>query len=122
MGLDMYLYTKNENGDVSNELAYWRKANQVHNYFVTVVQGDNDDCGEYNLTVSDLVALKHLCQDVLDDKSLAKELLPTSEGFFFGSTQYDSNYFGNLAYTVEVCEKAIACLNEGIRVVYSSSW
>lgn len=120
MGLDMYLYAKNDNG--SKELGYWRKANQVHNYFVSTVQNDNDDCGEYDLTVSDLVTLKHLCQDVLDDKSLAKELLPTSEGFFFGSTEYDSDYFDDLAYTVEVCEEAIACLNEGIRVVYSSSW
>ena len=25
--------------------AYWRKANQIHNWFVTNIQGGNDNCG-----------------------------------------------------------------------------
>jgi hypothetical protein len=38
---------------------------------------------------------------VLDDTSLAEELLPTEAGFFFGSTLYDEDYVENLEYTVE---------------------
>lgn len=122
MGLDMYLFTRNENGDLGDEIAYWRKANHVHGFFVDVVQKCNDDCGDYNLTLSDLETLKHTCEDVLDNPRLAKELLPTMDGFFFGATDYDSRYFGSLSYTVEACNKAIACIQEGKTVVYSSSW
>src|ERR1700740_712435 len=32
---------------VLDEIAYWRKANQVHHWFVDIVQKGTDDCGEY---------------------------------------------------------------------------
>jgi len=32
---------------VVEEVAYWRKANQIHKWFVDNVQGGNDDCKEY---------------------------------------------------------------------------
>lgn len=38
---------------------------------------------------------------VLDDTSLAEELLPTEAGFFFGSTLYDEDYVESLEETVE---------------------
>ena len=122
MGLDMYLFSKNDNGDVSNKLAYWRKANAIHNYFVSAVQNDNDDCGDYLVTESDLVTLKELCKDILEDRSLAEELLPTTEGFFFGSVEYNDGYFDNLQYTMDVCDQAINHIKNGNEVVYSSSW
>ena len=38
---------------------------------------------------------------VLEDSSLAEELLPTQSGFFFGSTLYDESYVLDLKNTVE---------------------
>lgn len=56
MGLDMYLVRKKKYAkkDWKNmeELAYWRKANQIHNYFVTEVvkPKDTDEYdGDYKL-------------------------------------------------------------------------
>lgn len=36
------------------------------------------------------------CNKVLADHSKAEELLPTMDGFFFGSTEYDDYYFDDV--------------------------
>ena len=36
---------------------------------------------------------------MLSDRSQAEELLPTTSGFFFGSTEYDEYYFEELERT-----------------------
>ena len=45
---------------------------------------------------------KRLYEDglVVEDPSVAKELLPTSDGFFFGGTDYDEWYINDLKRTV----------------------
>ena len=40
--------------EITERVGYWRKANHIHKWFVDNVQGGNDDCGDY------LVSLK-LC-------------------------------------------------------------
>ena len=47
------------------ELAYWRKANMIHKWFVDNVQHGKDDCGEYELTKKDCQKLLKACQSVL---------------------------------------------------------
>jgi len=37
--------------------AYWRKANQIHNWFVDNVQGGDDDCREYGVSIEHLKEL-----------------------------------------------------------------
>lgn len=44
---------------------YWRKANQIHLWFVKNVQSDNDDCGRYYVTEEKLTELRDLCREVL---------------------------------------------------------
>ena len=36
-----------------------------------------------------------------------KELLPTADGFFFGSTEYDEYYLKDIKNTIEILEKVI---------------
>ena len=55
----------------------------------------------------------------IKDPSVAQELLPTTEGCFFGSTGYDEYYIADLELTKKICEEAIA---EGGEFSYSSSW
>ena len=47
------------------EVAYWRKANQIHRWFVKNVQGGNDDCGRYWVSREKLEELKKLCEEVI---------------------------------------------------------
>ena len=62
---------------------------------------------------------------ILDQKSkkLASELLPTRDGFFFGSTEYDQWYYKKVKDTIEIIEKVLAETDfEHEIVMYSSSW
>jgi len=85
MGLDMYLIsnsrklcftTRNPLEGVSKSLAqngvvaYWRKANAIHNWFVKHVQDGCDDCGYYIVTMQDLKDLDSDIDDVLASSRL----------------------------------------------------
>lgn len=61
---------------------------------------------------------------VIEDDSVAKKLLPTSEGFFFGSTDYNEWYIDDLKLTVEIIDKALKGFESELDVdfEYSSSW
>lgn len=106
------------------ELVYWRKANAIHRWFVENVQGGKDDCGKYPVTREDLKKLLKVIEEVLENRDKAEELLPTQEGFFFGSTKYDRRYFKELKWTAEKLRKLInnEWLWENVHVFYESSW
>ena len=65
------------------ELMYWRKANQIHNWFVQNCQGGVDDCERYAITVADLKKLKELCQKILTMTEVKRELRPTYPNGWF---------------------------------------
>lgn len=76
MGLDMYLIKrrKNDAKDNSfNEVAYWRKANQIHKWFVDHVQDGVDDCGYYKVSVEQLRDLLATCRDVINMANTTQE-------------------------------------------------
>ena len=90
--------------NVSFCVAYWRKANQIHNWFVKNVQNGKDDCGEYYVEREQLQKLLNICEYVLqkkDDFEVAKEVLPTSQGLFFGDSQYNDSYYDDLQRTID---------------------
>ena len=82
----------------------WRKANQIHAWFVDNVQEGEDDCKEYRVSVDQLRDLVELCKKVLAHRDRAEELLPTQAGFFFGGTAIDEYYFGDLMDTIDKLE------------------
>jgi len=89
MGLDMYLYRKTyikswgdeeefkitlkhkgknikltNPKEISEEVGYWRKANQIHNWFVENVQDGEDNCQPYEVSRRQLKELLNLCLEV----------------------------------------------------------
>ncbi len=62
----------------------------------------------------------------IEDSTVAQELLPTGEGFFFGSKDYDQWYVADLKETKKILTEAIKDLKENksydISFTYSSSW
>jgi hypothetical protein len=111
---------------LNKELMYWRKANQIHQWFVDNVQNGVDDCGSY---VVDLCQIDELLYDidlVLSNHSLADDVLPTQSGFFFGGTEYDKYYFSDLRETkrkLKPLRKRKAYRDETrYEFRYSSSW
>ena len=72
MGLDMYLEKRRKfDADKErSEVAYWRKANQIHNWFVNNIQGGIDNCTYYEVTKEQLEDLLSVCKRVLDNCKL----------------------------------------------------
>jgi len=148
MGLDQYLYRRSyvHSGDYYNseqkeeiqmtrggkevdtskikfiveEVGYWRKANAIHKWLVENVQKGNDDCKEYVVFPNQLQKLKGLCLEIIEDGNKAPELLPTTNGFFFGGTEYDEYYFDDLHETVKIIDEALS--DPDGDYYYSSSW
>ena len=54
------------------QLVSWRKANQIHNWFVENVQDGKDDCGCYEVTKEQLETLLELCMKVKLASKLVK--------------------------------------------------
>ena len=104
------------------EAGYWRKANAIHKWFVDNVQDGEDNCSECYVDQSNLQRLRELCEQVLEDNSLAEELLPAQAGFFFGGTDYDAWYFADLKNTVEIIKPLLGEEFKSWSFYYQSSW
>ena len=109
--------------EVSKVVCYWRKANQIHQWFVDNVQNCEDDCQKYRVGREQLRNLANVCETLLKtrDVVLAEEVLPTQGGFFFGDTGYGEYYWDDLqstAYALDLCLQ----LPDEWEFEYQSSW
>ena len=101
--------------------AYWRKANQIHNWFVTNIQNGEDNCGEYYVPQDKLTELMVICEHALEFKD--STLLPPQAGFFFGGTDIDEWYWRDLESTVTQLKRIFALPEvDNLSFYYSSSW
>lgn len=130
---------------IEEDVAYWRKANHIHKWFVDNVQDGVDDCKNYYVSTEHLKELLKICKKVLKsceltetenehgektikDYTIASELLPTKSGFCFGNTEYNEHYLDDIKYTIKIIQRALReekKLNEqGIynHFEYCSSW
>ena len=55
---------------ITDNVGYWRKANQIHNWFVNNVQDGEDDCDIYEVTKDQLKELVVVCNEVLESCKL----------------------------------------------------
>ena len=139
MGLDMYAYSIDENGE-EEQLADWRKHNRLHGWMEELwedkgkpYEGDLDNvegsfgsqfnCIPLELTFEDLKEL----QDVVNRK-----VMPETGGFFFGSDSFDwedddgnkpkeGDYFykeTDLQFIRDACK----AIRDGKKVYYNSWW
>jgi hypothetical protein len=107
--------------NIDLKVGYWRKANQVHQWFVNNVQGGEDNCAEYYVDRDKLEELRELCELALNEKNKAEELLPTQSGFFFGSTEIDEWYWQDINSTIEIIDKCLK-MDDTWSFKYQSSW
>lgn len=121
---------------VKTEVIYWRKANAIHKWFIDNTDGEDNQSDKY-VDREKLEELLEVCKKVkasielinstelvdewqdgkkvkveikvkkIKDTSVCEELLPTEDGFFFGSTSYDDYYLQDINYTIEQLEKVL---------------
>lgn len=109
---------------VKIQVGYWRKANEIHKFFVDNCANGVDNCEEVYVSRDNLEKLLNICNEVLKDKDpeVAKELLPTQDGFFFGNTDYDEWYFEGLEYTRSLVYRILEKTPKDYKFTYRASW
>ena len=103
-------------------IGYWRKANAIHKWFVDTLADGVDECQEIYVPREQLIGLLDRCRMVQADHSKAEYLLPSTDGFFFGGTDYDDYYHWWNDKTVEILERVLATVPEDCSIVYQASW
>lgn len=168
MGLDMYVHSAKLMSEINGEflpyeynnwksdefgrsntveirrnVAYWRKANAIHRWFVDNVQGGHDDCDSHFVSTEKLAKIVDICERILsaqgleaesfkcyptlendfclndEAKKIAEEELPTQDGYFFGETAYGEYYVWDLVLTVQQLKPYVG---SEMDFYYSSSW
>lgn len=119
MGLDMWLYEKEV-----HEVAYWRKDNAIHGWFITNYADGVDDCSSIEVDRIGLITLRNICLQVSEsgNPELAMELLPPVAGFFFGSDQIDEWYWEGIKETTTKLTQIIDESVEDAMFEYQASW
>ena len=110
-------------------VAYWRKANAIHGYFVKEHGGGVDECQSIYVTKEDLMNLRLACNNVLmapagvkmEDVASDYNLSPTP-GFFFGSYEMDDWYMEDLRLTMKQIDIVLATSGEYSDFIYRASW
>lgn len=116
--------------EITESCGYWRKANQIHRWFVDNVQDGNDDCKQYYVSEEKLKELLDICLQIKENPTLAENLLPTSQGFFFGSDEYDEYYMDDIDNTIDILSTILNDIEINHKddvklrgsIYYQSSW
>jgi hypothetical protein len=107
---------------IEEEVGYWRKANAIHQWFVTNCQEGVDDCRDAFVTKAQLETLRDLCRSLLNKDMTPETALPTTSGFFFGGTEYDEYYWENVRKTEALLTALLNEDNSHADFYYHSSW
>lgn len=103
VNIDGYNTDTYELFDIRDTKSYYRKVNQIQNYFEErfYEDGNDYDSDDYNnvvtkvddLTIDDIIDRIDTIESSENREKTAKKEFPTTEGFFYGSTEYDQSYF-----------------------------
>lgn len=102
-------------------VAYWRKSNMIHAWFVENCQDGKDECQHSYVSREQLEELQKLCAQVIETKDAS--LLPPRKGFYFGGTDVDDWYWDDVTKTRDMLKailenKAL----EDCEFDYRASW
>ena len=132
MGLDMFLYKRakvKESQTEPTEIMYWRKANQIRQWFVDNTGYDAAaNCKEHPVTKERLTQLRDDCLKVIEthkknkNHRTSRKLLPSSDGFFFGGTEYDRWYYDEVERTARELTEILRTVNFNTYEVFYYEW
>lgn len=110
------------------EVAYWRKANAIHAWFVNECGGGIDECQMIPVHPEQIVDLYSRCRQVIEARgtpeaqSVAMTLLPPQAGFFFGGREVDEWYYKDLEETMKTIDQLAQTAKPGTELIYQASW
>lgn len=89
-------------GRIEVTVAYWRKVNSIHQWFVDNCADGEDICQPMYVSREKLMELRDLVHEARAEKD--PDLLPPASGFFFGSTEIDEYYWNDLKETQDTLD------------------
>lgn len=106
------------------DIAYWRKANWIHNWFVENLHaGEDEPVFIVEVTKDQLEELHSLCVKVLMKEDHPSNILPTRPGCFFGNLYYNDFYFREIYETESLLAYLLENFNfETHYLMYQCSW
>lgn len=102
-------------------VAYWRKQNAIHAWFIKNCADGVDNCQPVYVSKDMAQDLLEACNHVISNPSEAMKVLPTQAGFFFGGTDVDEWYMEGIKYTANVLRKLLSA-DDVDSVIYQASW
>ena len=115
-----HVFNKDSNEIFAVSDAYFRKVNFIYEYFRNDMK--NESCIVEKSRIGNLI---DICERVLKhegDEDYAKENLPTTGGFFFGSTEYDKWYWEDVKDCIKQMRKLYKSMFDDDFVVWDFSW
>lgn len=91
---------------IEEDVGYWRKANQIHKWFVDNVQDGNDDCNYYDVDIKQLQDLLDICKEIKRKVKLKEGYIKNGQTLKDGEFQ-DVYEDGKFIENPEVCEELL---------------
>jgi hypothetical protein len=94
---------------IVEEVAYWRKFNALHGWFVQHCGGGVDECQDIYVSEESMLELLNGLKEVskglsVGNVNVGQDFLPPTQGFFFGSGDIDEYYIDCVNSTIEIIE------------------
>lgn len=136
MGLDHGFIYKRKDG-TTKEYTF-RKANQIHDYIINNYHNGIDNQKNFRIPRAGIESLQKILIQVIDsleqspkeinkdgnevytDTTIAKELLPTQSGFFFGGLEYDDWYLNQCKNALLMCNEIL--IDQPIGIITYWCW
>lgn len=114
--------------EVVEQVAYWRKFNALHNWFVNECADGEDNCQEIYIgeklpeLLETLQKVKEVYEgDTPNKEDVFEDLFPTASGFFFGDTDYGEYYIQEVNETIDLLTELLK-EDENGDYYYQASW
>lgn len=92
---------------ITEQVAYWRKFNALHGWFVNECAAGVDECQNINVDEDKMKELLETLKEVSSNFDKAEELLPPVQGFFFGGDEIDEYYKEDVNSTIKIIEELL---------------
>jgi len=88
--------------EVSSRVAYWYKANHIHQWFIRNLKKEFVNGGTYLVSREELEKLRNTCKCIIKYRNLAEEFLPVD------TEKIEETYFNQISDTIFIIDM---CLN-----------
>jgi len=120
MGLDIYFFSKTPDSEKLEKVGYFRKVNSLVRWVENNI-APVENCGCVKIEKEHLELLQALLEKL--DKTNCHQLFPTRSGFFFGSTNYDAYYWGDVKRVQDFVSETLKTFDfDNQQLIFHADW